>query len=73
MKTDELREKYLSFFQSKGALTATKRRAGANLGSVGSVYARRDEPVQGSLSRQSETGVYPRNDLPEVLTDRRHR
>ena len=73
MKTDELREKYLAFFESKGCMRAAERRAGAALGSLGAVHAGRHEPVQGPFSGQGEAGVHAGHDLPEVPAHRRHR
>ena len=73
MKTDELREKYLAFFEIQGLRPPAQRRAGAALGSLGAVHAGRHEPVQGPLPGQGEARVHPGHDLPEVPAHRRHR
>ena len=73
MKTDELREKYLAFFETKGCVRRPERRARAPLGPLGAVHARRHEPVQGPLPRPVQARVHPGDDLPEVPAHRRHR
>ncbi len=73
MKSDELREKYLAFFESKGCV----RRPSDVLVPAGrplrAVHPRRHEPVQGPLPGPVQAGLHPGDDLPEVPADRRHR
>ena len=73
MKTDELREKYLAFFESKGCVRRPSDVLVPRWDPSVLFTPGRHEPVQGPLPRPLQAGFHPGHHLPEVPAHRRHR
>ena len=73
MKTDELREKYLAFFETKGCVRRPSDVLVPRWDPSVLFTPGRHEPVQGPFPRPLQAGFHPGHDLPEMPPHGRHR
>ncbi len=71
MTANEIRASFLKYFEQHGHRVGAELAARPRRRSDAAVHQRRDEPVQGPVSRPREARLHPRHDLAEVHAGQR--